>query len=433
VTGLPSSPPLPLGGIRLRALLSLGAAVSLVAVVACGAAIALSGIGAPRLVGDLGGWAAPLFRSTLVHVTRPQFYLLLLVMSAGYLGVLAFAGHLRVRWIVAAIVALHVAFLLAPPLLSSDIFSYLSYARLGTVHHLDPYVAVPAARPLDPVYQLVRWRHTLSVYGPLFTLASYPLGRLAPADALLALKLAMAAASLGCVALVWQIAGRLGRPQPAAIAIFGLNPLLLVWTVGGGHNDLLMLLGMLGAFALVVRRREALGGAALVAAVAVKASAGLAIPFLVLSARRRLRTIAGIAVGAVLVAFVATIGFSDHALGMLSVLRHEQSLVSRDSVPHDVARLLGLLGVPSGVRTAFTALFGAALVAALIRAWRGGDSIAACGWAYVALVTSSLWLLAWYTVWPLPFAALAAGRRRGLLIATFALQVFFVGTRFHLS
>jgi hypothetical protein len=47
-------------------------------------------------------------------------------------------------------------------------------------------------------------------------------------------------------------------------------------------------------------------------------------------------------------------------------------------------------------------------------------------------VVSSTWLLGWYTVWPLPFAAVAADRRRRLLVATLALQVFFVATRFHL-
>jgi hypothetical protein len=83
------------------------------------------------------------------------------------------------------------------------------------------------------------------------------------------------------------------------------------------------------------------------------------------------------------------------------------------------------------VRTAFTALFGVTLVTMLLRTWRGGDSLAACGWAYLALVVSSAWLLGWYTVWPLPFAALARGRR--LLVATLALQVFFVATRFRLT
>jgi alpha-1,6-mannosyltransferase len=431
MAGVPSTRPLPVGAVRWGTLRPAIGAVSLLVVVACGGAIALSGVGTPRLAGELPGVTAGLLDRS-VAITRAQFDLLLLVMAIGYLGALALVGHLTVRWLVGAIAVLHVVFMLGPPLLSSDIFSYLTYARLGTVHHLDPYVSTPATRPHDVIYPFVHWRHTVSVYGPLYTLASYSLGHLAPADALALLKVSTAAASLGCVALVWNIAGRLGRSQKAAIAIFGLNPVLLVWTVGGGHNDLLMLAGMLGAFALVVAGRSTLGGAALASAVAIKASAGLAIPFLALGARHRWRVLAGVVAGALLVAGVAAVAFPDHALGMLGVLRAEQHLVSKNSVPHDVARWLGLAGVPSGVKTAFTALFGVTLVGMLVRAWRGGDSLAACGWAYLALVVSSTWLLGWYTVWPLPFAALAGGRRRALLVGTLALQVYFVATRFQL-
>ena len=44
-----------------------------------------------------------------------------------------------------SVVGLHVVFLLAPPLLSQDVFSYIAYARLGVEHGLNPY----AFRPFD--------------------------------------------------------------------------------------------------------------------------------------------------------------------------------------------------------------------------------------------------------------------------------------------
>ena len=55
---------------------------------------------------------------------------------------------------------------------------------------------------------------------------------------------------------------------------------------------------------------------------------------------------------------------------------------------------------------------------------RGADRVAACGWAFVALLATSSWLLAWYTLWPLAFAALpgiGGSSPRPLL-----LQVLFV-------
>src|ERR1700716_4712068 len=76
-------------------------------------------------------------------LTSTRFALLLLGVTVGYLVVLACAGAVRARWAIAGIVAMHLAFLLAPPLLSRDVFSYLQYARVDTVHGLNPYADSP--------------------------------------------------------------------------------------------------------------------------------------------------------------------------------------------------------------------------------------------------------------------------------------------------
>jgi hypothetical protein len=106
------------------------------------------------------------------------------------------------------------------------------------------------------------------------------------------------------------------------------------------------------------------------------------------------------------------------------VLREQHFLVGRSSVPNQVALLFGLSGVTSGVRLAAGLALVGALAAVAFRVWRGADWIAGCGWAMVAVVATSTWFLGWYSVWPLPFAALSRDRR--LLAATFVLQVFFV-------
>jgi alpha-1,6-mannosyltransferase len=206
--------------------------------------------------------------------------------------------------------------------------------------------------------------------------------------------------------------------------MYGLNPLVLVWTVGGAHNDLTMLLAMLAGITLVLGARELAGGAVLVAAVAVKASAGLALPFVVLAARRRVRTAVGVALGALAVLTVAWFAFPDHAAGMLRVLSAERHFVSTDSVPTDVAFLFGMYDVTTPVRTAFEALFGLTVVAGLVQVWRRRDLAEACGWAFLALVIASTWFLGWYTIWSLPFAAVARDRR--LFAATLVVQAYFV-------
>jgi alpha-1,6-mannosyltransferase len=413
---------------RLRAAIAHGAVAS---VVVSGVAIAvLSGAQpAPIIRGARHGlphWITGVFSGLFPqHMTLNGFYLLVGAMGVAYLTAIALGAELRAKWVVGSVVLLHAAFLLAPPLLSTDVFNYIDYARLGSLHGLDPYIHGPVAASHDPVFAYTAWRHIGSAYGPLFTIASYPLAHVGVAAALWSFKAVAALASLGCVALVWRIARQLGQQPARAAAIFGLNPLLLVWTVGGAHNDLLMLVLMLAGVSLALARREALGGAAIVAAAAVKATAGLALPFLLLGAgRARWRALAGAAAAAVVVYAMSAIAFPGHPLGVISVLSQQHVLVGYNSVPKELALLFGLPGVTSGVRTLVTVALVVALGWLVVRVWRGAEWVAACGWAMVAVVVTATWFLAWYAVWPLAFAAVSRDRR--LLVATLGLEAFFI-------
>lgn len=410
---------------RIRSALGGG---SLAIVVLCGVTIALAGAwpdsGLVRTAAPSPpAWLAGPLEPLSVHLTHAQFLLLEAAMAVGYAGVLVAGGALRRELVIGAIVALHAVFLLAPPLLSSDVFSYLDYARLGALHGIDPYVHGPIADRHDAAFTLAHWRHAASAYGPLFTLASYPLAKLSLPLAVWAFKLAGVAASLGCVALVWRIARQLGRSPVRAAAIYGLNPILLVWTVGGSHNDLLMLLIALAGVSLALASREALGGAAVVAAAAVKASAGVVLPFLVLGVRRSGRAALGAAVAGALVTGLAAVAFPGHALGMVTVLEQEQHLVAFDGVPTVLAHTFGLPHVTSEVKTIAHVAFLLVALGLCVAVWRGYSWVAASGWALIALVLASPWLVGWYTVWPLPFAAVSRDRR--LLAATLTLELYF--------
>ena len=189
---------------------------------------------------------------------------------AAYLGVLALAPRLGRRVVWGAIVVLVAAFAVAPVLLSHDVYSYVDYARLGVRHGLDPYVHPPLAAPGDPAYADVTWTEATSAYGPLFTLATYPLAWLPVGVAVAVLKAVAALSVLGIAALVSRIAAWRGVDPLRAAAFVALNPLVLVHVVGGAHNDgLTMLLAML-AVAALLSARELSAGAALVAAIATK-------------------------------------------------------------------------------------------------------------------------------------------------------------------
>jgi alpha-1,6-mannosyltransferase len=352
--------------------------------------------------------------------------LLVLVLCGCYALALVNARSLGLRWVLGAIGCAHVAFMLAAPLYSADIFGYVDYARLAVLHGIDPYAHGAAAAPHDEVHRYVRWRDVGSPYGPLFTIASYPLAWLDVPTAFWALKAGACAASLGCVALVARIARQLGRPVVPAVLFVGLNPLLLAYGVGGGHNDFFAVLVMLAGVTLALGARDGRAGATFVLAAGLKAPAGLALPFLLVAHRSR-RGLGAAAAAAAGIAALALLTFGSGALGVVRQIAHQQSLVASLSVPSLVADALGLDGVTPAVRTVDGLIAAAGLALLLWRTWRGMDWLRATGWATLLLLTTSAWLVPWYVVWLLPFAAVAGDAR--LRNATLAFTAFLVLTR----
>lgn len=373
-------------------------------------------------------WLAGPLPDVGLAITSARFISLLTLMALCHALVLALSGALRVRYAVAAIVGAHLIYTLAPPVLSPDVFGYLAYARMDVVHGLNPYVQAPFAIPDDEVYTFVRWRMQIDPYGPLFTLVSYPLGLLSLAAGLWASKAAAGLVSLGLVGLVWASARRLGVAPLGPALFVGLNPFLLLYGVGGAHNDLLMMaLAMLAAF-LVLDRREALGGGALVAAIAVKASAGLLLPFVVLGAARRRRLAAGLALGAALVIGATLVAFGiEGAQGMLGALGSQSEKISSHNLPNGLGWALGSGGVTAGVRAVAAAALVGSLATLLVQVRRGRlDWVTAAGWGMLALLLTTTWLMHWYLVWLLPLAAL--GRSRSLKLAALLLPAVMVVT-----
>lgn len=433
-------------GVALAALAVLAATYVALAVpvAAPGSAVVLAAaerspgwlLGPWRLLGASGADGA---------LAGPLFYAGLWLATVAYVVVLACAGAIGRRLAIGAIVTFHVLFMLAPPLLSQDVFSYLAYARLGVLHHLNPYTHSPDAVPTDPIFVFAGSKDASSVYGPLFTIATYPLAKLGVPVAFWTLKAVAALSSLGVVALAWRCAERLGRdPVFVAIAI-GLNPLILVHVVGGAHNDgLVVFLALAGMLALLsagtersprqTRARERTAGFLVTGAAGLKASAGLLLPFLVLAGRRRLQTIAGALAAALAIAGASLAVFGTAAFDAFGLLGQNQERTSRWSVPQKVADGLGGITGASVdtlvhfTRGAFAAAFGITLAILLRRTLRAPPGaahwIGAAGWSTLALLLASAWLVPWYAVWLVPLAALSESRR--LLGASIALCAYML-------
>ena len=334
------------------------------------------------------------------------------------------------RWALILIGALHVIVFAGPILLSTDVFSYIAYARMGVEHGINPYLHGPSAIASDPVYQYVGqdWKHVATAYGPLYTLLSYPLAPLGLRGALWAMKLEAMLASAGTLALIWRCA-RARRLDPVwAILVVGANPLYVIYGLGGAHNDLLMLLLMMGAVSLTLLRRpspgrDAAASAFVVAGALVKATVAVLLPFMIL-AQRRLAPILGALAALLLGLLVGYAAFGAHGIDVVAALNRDAAFVSTDSFPTEIAHLFGKPGVFPIDHDLLKAALVLIALHLMWRTWRGYDWVTAAGWTLLAISVTSTWLLAWYILWPLPLAVISRDRR--LLAATLAIQALFV-------
>jgi hypothetical protein len=421
------------------------------------------------MAGPLGGLWPSLTRST--RGLRYLFSGAIVVMYASYLVGLRYVPRLPARWAIAAVVGAHAIMFLAPPLALTDIFNYVNYGRMEIVHHLNPYTTVPVLEPhSDPSYSLSNWHQLLSPYGPVFTLMTFAVVPLGVAASFWTLKGLLMFASLGAVLLVWRSARLLGRDPVAAIVLVGLNPIVLVWGLGGDHNDSLMMFFVVLGFYLLLRSgcmpgalrrgggaraRKDMGeaerdgaardvgkmsggeleaalwspaligaGAAFVAAVAIKASAGILLPVVLATLLRRrrdlLQVLLGMALSAVVLGACSVAAFGPH----FPDLATQGRLVTMVSMPNLLGLALGQGGETNTMRLVLSGVLVACVAACSVLAWRRRESLTAAGWASVALLVTLSWVLPWYVLWILPLAALSGSRR--LRTTALLLGVYFI-------
>ena len=279
------------------------------------------------------------------------FLVALLACSGAYAGLLALQGRaalarLSPRFAIGLVVALHAIVLAGPILLSTDVFSYIAYARMGVEHGLNPYLHGASSIVGDPVYRYVgkSWKHVPTAYGPLYTLISYPLAPLGVKGALWGMKVMALLASAGTLALTWRCARVRNLDPVFALLAVGANPLYVIYGLGGAHNDLLMTFLMMAAVALTLSGREGWAGASVVAGALVKATGAVLLPFMVIS-RRRLAPVVGAALATLVGALAAFFAFGVHGIDVVAALNRDAALVSTDSFPTEVAHLFGKPGV----------------------------------------------------------------------------------------
>ena len=356
-------------------------------------------------------------------ISPDTYKALLYAAVAAWVAVLALVPGLGRRPFALVAGAAILLFALAPPLASLDVFSYVSYARLGTEHGLNPYEHGPAAIAGDEAAIRVRdFRDAVSVYGPVFTLGSYPLGALGVPAAVWSLKAIAALAIAGIAAICARLATLRGVEPLGAAAFVALNPLVLVHLVGGAHNDALMVLLALLAIAAALTARPLAAGGGLVASIAIKATGALYAPFVVVGSAERRRVLIGAAAAVIAVGLLALAAFGTSASESLRVAGANQSTISHWSVPAALARLSGI--DVDVLRAVLGVAYAGSLLALLAWVARGADWVRAAGWAALGLLVASAYMAPWYVIWVLPLAAISRDRALGAAAVLFtAFQV----------
>ena len=330
--------------------------------------------------------------------------------------------------------------LVAPPIGSRDVYSYVAHGELAR-RGLDPGADAPLALGRDdPLFQAVDrvWRRVVSAYGPLATGLSEAAVRL-PGDSIEATVLWWRLFAAGGVALlgigVHVLARAHGRNPSDALALAVAGPLTIVQLVGGPHNEAVMV-GLLAVGLSVALSRP--GGARWTAGVAlcglgaaVKAPAvlgavhlgwtGGGIPPVPLAGVRDAARRAAGAVVALLLAggTAAAVGLLAGAgWGWIAGLEAGPRVVTLLSVSTTVGlALAGLLGqggrFPGALTVTRNVVLALGVVAATVLLVAGPVlGLAALGLALTALAVTAPAVQPWYLTWGLPaLAVVLAGRR----------------------
>jgi hypothetical protein len=383
-------------------------------------------------------WLAGPFGGAGIDLSGVGVMITLGAMFLFYVIAVRRSERLSPRTVLMCVAALMALMLLAPPLLSTDVFSYGAYGRMGALYGANPYLHGPYAISLDPFYPFIgaKWVNTPSVYGPVFTALSYVLAPLSIAASVLAYKAIAALSTLAIVAFVWNAARWRGVDPVKAAALVGLNPLIVIYGVGGAHNDLLMLAASVaGVYALVQRRNRA-GGGLLAAGTWIKLTGALLVPFALLGEPgKRLRGRREILIGAIAataaVWLLSAILFGTGPLHLPATIAQNQRDGDWHSIPGFIANVVGLPTVGHVVGILLACAFAGVCVWLLIRVGRGQlDWLDGAAWATLAMLVTAGSLLPWYVAWLMPLAALSRDqrlRRTALILSGVILAIQLIG------
>ena len=294
------------------------------------------------------------------------------------------AGAHALAIVLLAAIGMRLVTMLAPPLLSTDVYRYVWDGRVQAAG-INPYLHVPADPALLPLRDGAIYPHinraefAPTIYPPAAQALFAATAQVWPG--VWGMKAAMllfdAAAAITALILL-----RIARLSPARLLIYAWNPLVLWEFAGGAHIDAaatgLTALAILAA----VRLRPGWAGVALGGAVLMKLLPAALFPAL----WRRWNGRTPLLCGAVIL-----LGYAWYAGAGLKVFGYLPGYAAEEGVAGEGAFLLRLLGPVPGAHLIYAALCAAGLVAlAGWTAWRPWPADAAL--RAIVIAKDALWL-----------------------------------------
>lgn len=385
-------------------------------------------------------WAAPTWRLEVPGIPHPGssfvsavlFVVGITLLGVSWFGLVGASERLRgtagrrIAVVVLITAAWTVPVLLGPPLLSNDVYSYAAQGEMAS-RGIDPTSVGPVAlgrgaflRSVDPV-----WKTAPAPYGPVWIATSSTVVQAVghdPATSVWGFRLVIVAGVVMAAFGVASIARSSGIDRPYALAVGLANPLVVLYLVGGYHNDALMMGLLCLGVAAAVKDRRILAVLLLTLATAVKlpaiaalgvvgwAWAGRGAPL-----RRRFVSIAKVMVPAVAMLAVLS-ALTGIGIGWITALRSTGKVMDTFSLmtmlgyfASDFLNWIGLSDNPeiavAGVRLAGLAAGLAISAWLMIRSDRVGIP-RAIGLGMCALVLLGPVMWPWYL--PAGFALIAA-------------------------
>jgi alpha-1,6-mannosyltransferase len=375
---------------------------------------------------------------------------LLVVWAWVRLGRHVLAGRVGSRPVLVAAACWIVPMLFSPPVFSRDAYLYIAYGTLP-LHGFDPFTVGPGNLDVDPVVDNVDsfWQSTPAPYGPLFILLAKGVISITGTNMIAGVLLMRLGLVTGVGLLLWampRLVRHLGGRLPVALWLAIAGPMTVVHLIGGPHNDLLMVGFLAAGTALMLDRRHVLGMVLLTLAVAVKATAAIALPFLVwvwaghLSSTRwrNFARACACSIGIFVVTFAAATFVSGVDLGWIAALDAPTAIVNWLSLPTGIGefihRIVGLvIDLPKVYFVNGLRVIGGILLAVILfkQWWRardgGPDAVKRAAIALLAVAILSPATLPWYLTWGFMLAAALPWKRRQLAVQV-TLAVFLVLT-----